>query len=149
MFDSQTKLSTEVVNDLKGFIAEAAGKNLPWSNARIFTTRIRRNIKLAESPSFGQSILQYDSASHGASDYRALAKEVIEMTQPTVVVIAPAISAPMPSPKPVVVVTAPAEILPAVTAPLPSKPAANPKPETRIPNQARIPKPEPKAVTTV
>ena len=65
MFDSQTKLSNEVVGDLKSFIAEAAGKNLPWSNARIFASRIRRNIKLAESPSFGQTILQYDSASHG------------------------------------------------------------------------------------
>ena len=73
MFDSQTKLSNEVVGDLKSFIQDAAGKNLPWSNARIFASRIRRNIKLAESPSFGQTILQYDPSSHGANDYRALA----------------------------------------------------------------------------
>jgi chromosome partitioning protein len=84
MFDSQTKLSNEVVNDLKGFIEEAAGKNLPWSGTRIFASRIRRNIKLAESPSFGQTILQYDSASNGAADYRALAREVMEMTKPAV-----------------------------------------------------------------
>jgi chromosome partitioning protein len=84
MFDSQTKLSNEVVGDLKSFIEEAAGKNLPWSNARIFASRIRRNIKLAESPSFGQSILQYDPTSHGAGDYRALAKEVLEMSVPPV-----------------------------------------------------------------
>src|SRR3954464_8531595 len=50
MFDSQTKLSTEVVNDLNGFIESAQGKNLPWSNARIYKSKIRRNIKLAESP---------------------------------------------------------------------------------------------------
>jgi chromosome partitioning protein len=79
MFDSQTRLSNEVVNDLNGFIEAAAGKNLPWSEARIFKSKIRRNIKLAESPSFGQTILEYDSASHGAADYRALAREVLEM----------------------------------------------------------------------
>ncbi len=95
MFDSQTKLSTEVVNDLKGFIADAAGKNLPWSGTRIFSSRIRRNIKLAESPSFGQTILQYDSASNGAADYRALAREVLEMSKPAVVVsVNPAVKPP-------------------------------------------------------
>lgn len=86
MFDAQTKLSNEVVNDLSGFIKAAAGKNLPWSSARIFKSRIRRNIKLAESPSFGQTILQYDSSSHGAADYRALGQELIEMQPPSVVV---------------------------------------------------------------
>jgi chromosome partitioning protein len=97
MFDSQTRLSNEVVTDLAGFIKEAAGKNLPWSSARIFASRIRRNIKLAESPSFGQTILQYDGASHGANDYRALAREVLDMTQPAVKVsVAPAARASIP-----------------------------------------------------
>ena len=86
MFDSQTKLSNEVVGDLKSFIQDAVGKNLPWSNARIFASRIRRNIKLAESPSFGQTILQYDTSSHGANDYRALAAEVLEMFAPPMAV---------------------------------------------------------------
>ena len=94
MFDSQTKLSNEVVGDLKSFIQDAAGKNLPWSSARIFTSRIRRNIKLAESPSFGQTILQYDTSSHGASDYRALAMEVMEMTAPPVEVVVNVEAAP-------------------------------------------------------
>jgi chromosome partitioning protein len=76
MFDSQTKLSSEVVNDLNGFIENAKGKPLPWANAKIFESKIRRNIKLAESPSFGQTILKYEPQSHGAADYRALAKEV-------------------------------------------------------------------------
>src|SRR5205085_1389204 len=39
-------------------------------------SKIRRNIKLAESPSFGQTILKYEPQSHGAADYRALAREV-------------------------------------------------------------------------
>jgi chromosome partitioning protein len=81
MFDAQTKLSIEVVNELEKFFKEAAGKNLPWSNARVLETRIRRNIKLAESPSFGQTIFAYEPTSNGAADYRALAREVMGMSQ--------------------------------------------------------------------
>jgi chromosome partitioning protein len=79
MFDSQTKLSSEVVAELNRFIAEAQGQDLPWSSARVFDTKIRRNIKLAESPSFGQHILKYEPSSNGATDYRALAREVAAM----------------------------------------------------------------------
>src|SRR4030095_12898087 len=79
MFDSQTKLSNEVVRDLNGFIESAKGKPLPWSDARVFKSKIRRNIKLAESPSFGQTILKYEPSSNGATDYRALAKELLEL----------------------------------------------------------------------
>jgi chromosome partitioning protein len=81
MFDSQTKLSNEVVVELKRFIDQAQGQDLPWSKARVFATKIRRNIKLAESPSFGQHILKYEPTSNGAIDYRALAKEVVAMTE--------------------------------------------------------------------
>jgi chromosome partitioning protein len=86
MYDSQAKLSGEVVNELSTFIDSAAGKGLPWSETRIFNSRIRRNIKLAECPSFGQSILKYDSSSNGAGDYRALAIEVAAMAATTPVV---------------------------------------------------------------
>jgi chromosome partitioning protein len=78
MFDAQTKLSNEVVSDLSSFIEQAKGKPLPWAGAKIFKTKIRRNIKLAECPSFGKTILKYESGSNGAADYRALAREVIE-----------------------------------------------------------------------
>ena len=44
---------------------------------RLFETRIRRNIRLAESPSFGQSIFEYAAKSPGAEDYRALGGEVL------------------------------------------------------------------------
>ena len=91
MYDSQTKLSLEVVHELNSFIEAAAGKALPWADAKVFRSKIRRNIKLAESPSFGQTILKYDSASHGATDYRALAQEVMEMEGGT-----PAGSIPVP-----------------------------------------------------
>jgi len=91
MFDSQTKLSSEVVAELNSFILDALGKPLPWSTARIFKSKIRRNIKLAEAPSFGQHIIDYESNSNGASDYRALAREVAamedEVVQPVVSVV--------------------------------------------------------------
>jgi chromosome partitioning protein len=79
MFDSQTKLSGEVVNELTGFLTAGREKNVPWSGGRVFDTKIRRNIKLAESPSFGLTILAYEPSSNGAADYRSLAKEVAAM----------------------------------------------------------------------
>jgi chromosome partitioning protein len=83
MFDSQTRLSAEVVNELNGFMEAARGKPLPWSRGKVFDTRIRRNIKLAESPSFGLTILAYEPGSNGAADYRALAKEVDALAEPS------------------------------------------------------------------
>ncbi|MBC7784315.1 MAG: ParA family protein [Burkholderiales bacterium] len=77
MFDSQAKLSHEVIHELESFIDQSRGKNLPWSSARVYDTRIRRNIKLAESPSFGKPIFGYDPTSNGATDYRNLAAEMI------------------------------------------------------------------------
>nr|MCS5616599.1 ParA family protein [Pirellulales bacterium] len=43
-----------------------------------------RNIRLAEAPSFGQSIFDYAPTSHGAEDYEALAAEVDQQTQAAV-----------------------------------------------------------------
>jgi chromosome partitioning protein len=82
MFDSQAKLSGEILKDLNGFVEAAKEQKVPWSGARIFKSKIRRNIKLAESPSFGQHILKYEPTSNGATDYRNLAKEVAAMEVP-------------------------------------------------------------------
>jgi chromosome partitioning protein len=92
MFDSQTKLSNEVVAELNSFILDALGKPLPWSTARIFKSKIRRNIKLAESPSFGQHIIAYEPNSNGAADYRALAKEVVAMEEEVLRPVEPVVS---------------------------------------------------------
>ena len=80
MFDARTSLSTEIVGDIKGFFTGQRDRDCPWSDIRIFETRIRRNVKLAESPSHGQTIFEYEPDCNGARDYRALAEEVEAMS---------------------------------------------------------------------
>jgi len=82
MFESGTRLASEVVEDVRQFLASARGRGLPWSEARTFRTRIRRNIKLAECPSYGTTILRYDPSSHGAEDHLALAEEFLHGVAP-------------------------------------------------------------------
>ncbi len=77
LYEAQTRLSQEVVNDLHQFLEKSRAHNVPWAKARVFATRIRRNIKLAECPSFGQSIFAYAPSCHGAEDYSAWAQEVL------------------------------------------------------------------------
>jgi chromosome partitioning protein len=77
MHEATTKLAQEVANDLKDYLEKSRGTSAPWAHARLFETRIRRNIKLAEAPSFGQSIFGYAPTSNGAADYAALAQEVL------------------------------------------------------------------------
>ena len=77
LYESGTKLAAEVSKDVEQFFKEARKGNPAWSAVRLFETRIRRNIRLAESPSFGQSIFEYASSSPGAEDYRALGGEVL------------------------------------------------------------------------
>jgi len=77
MYESGTRLAAEVTRDVESFFDESQGHDTPWSNARAYQTRIRRNIRLAEAPSFGQSILEYAPQSAGAADYRELAREFL------------------------------------------------------------------------
>ncbi len=79
MFDSRLSLSNEVVGEIQEFVNQHRIIECPWRNVRIFDTKIRRNVKLAESPSYGQTIFEYENSSNGAEDYRALASEVILM----------------------------------------------------------------------
>ena len=77
LYESSTRLAQEVVNDLQAYLDKSRGTSAPWAKARIFKTHIRRNIKLAECPSFGQSIFAYAATCHGALDYMALAQEIL------------------------------------------------------------------------
>ena len=76
LYDANTRLAAEVAEDVAEFIQGARCGQTPWADAQLFQTRIRRNVRLAEAPSFGQSILQYAPSSHGAEDYTRLAAEV-------------------------------------------------------------------------
>jgi chromosome partitioning protein len=77
LYESGTKLAAEVSHDVEQFFHEARKASRAWRAVRLFETRIRRNIRLAEAPSFGQSIFQYAPTSPGAEDYRALGGEVL------------------------------------------------------------------------
>jgi len=66
MFDGRTKLSNEVVNEVRNLLG-----------AKVFETVIPRSTRLAEAPSFGQPIIHYDKFSAGAAAYELLAQEVI------------------------------------------------------------------------
>ena len=67
MFDLRTKLSRQVVDEVKQHLPD-----------KIFQTVIPRTVRLSEAPSFGQTIFAYDPLNPGATAYRNLAKEVIE-----------------------------------------------------------------------
>ncbi len=66
MYDARTNLSAEVVENV------TANLDRP-----IYKTRIPRNVRLAEAPSYGEPINLYDTRSSGAESYRCLAAEVI------------------------------------------------------------------------
>ena len=77
LYDVNTRLAAEVSQDVDDFFRGARGEKTPWANTQTFQTRIRRNIRLAEAPSFGQSIFQYAPSCSGAEDYRRLAAEIL------------------------------------------------------------------------
>ena len=66
LFDTRTRLSHDVLDEIQEYFQE-----------RVFKTRIRANVRLAEAPSHGQTIFEYAPESHGALDYAALAEEVL------------------------------------------------------------------------
>jgi len=69
MYDKRNRLSESVMNELYQYFPN-----------RIFRSVIPRSVKLAESPSFGRSILHYDAKSKGARAYEKLALELIHAT---------------------------------------------------------------------
>lgn len=65
MFDGRTNFSTQVAQEVR--------KHFP---GKVFTTVIPRNIRLAEAPSHGVPVTEYDRSSRGAAAYRAMAEEI-------------------------------------------------------------------------
>ncbi|MDD7363547.1 MAG: ParA family protein [Peptoniphilus sp.] len=67
MYDGRTNLSMQVAEEVKNYF-----------KGDVFSTVIPRNIRLAEAPSYGMSILDYDKQSRGAKAYLALADEIVD-----------------------------------------------------------------------
>ncbi|MCL5674469.1 MAG: AAA family ATPase [Candidatus Omnitrophica bacterium] len=67
MYDQRKNICREVMQKVKGHFKD-----------KVFNTKIRENVRLAEAPSFGQTIITFAPNSHGAIDYRELAKEIIK-----------------------------------------------------------------------
>jgi chromosome partitioning protein len=78
MFDSRASLPKEVKSDIEQFLEQARGTNCAWAEARILPVAVRRNIKLAEAPSYGKTIFEYAPACHGAEDYQKVAEFLLD-----------------------------------------------------------------------
>jgi chromosome partitioning protein len=70
MFDSRLRLSNQVVDEVQKHF-----------NTMVFDTIIRRNTRLGEAPSYGESIIAYDATSKGAVNYLNLANELLKKNQ--------------------------------------------------------------------
>jgi chromosome partitioning protein len=66
LYDQRTRLAGEVVDEIRRYFGE-----------KVFQTVIRRNVKVAEAPSHGKTVLEYAPQSAGAKDFRKLAAEIL------------------------------------------------------------------------
>lgn len=83
MFDGRASLPNEVRADVEQFLDKARRTNCPWAQAQVLPVYIRRNIKLAEAPSYGKTIFEYEQNCHGAEDYRKAAELIHAQFQPS------------------------------------------------------------------
>ena len=84
MHEAQTTLAKEVVADLDALFESTRSQDVPWRDCRVLRPAVRRNIKLAEAPSFGKTIFDYAPWCAGANDYRNLAERFLaEAATPT------------------------------------------------------------------
>ena len=70
MFDGRTNLSVQVVQEVKKYFG-----------SKVYTTVIPRNVRLAEAPSYGKPITEYDPKSRGAEAYMDFAEEFLELEE--------------------------------------------------------------------
>ena len=79
MHESQSSHGRAVVEEIRQHFESCRDSDVPWRDCRVLTPPIRRNIKLAEAPSFGQTIFDYDPKCAGADDYRGVANSLLAM----------------------------------------------------------------------
>lgn len=70
MFDTRLRLSNQVAAEVRRYFG-----------TKVFRTIVQRNVRIAESPSFGKPVLLYDATSVGARNYIALAREILKNNQ--------------------------------------------------------------------
>ncbi|THD66590.1 ParA family protein [Robertkochia marina] len=73
MYDSRLRLSNQVVEEVQKHFSDM-----------VFNTIIQRNVRLSEAPSYGETIINYDATSKGATNYLNLAHEIIEKNKQAV-----------------------------------------------------------------
>ncbi|MDG3581356.1 MULTISPECIES: ParA family protein [Galbibacter] len=73
MYDSRLRLSNQVVEEVQKHFSDM-----------VFDTIIQRNVRLSEAPSYGETIINYDATSKGATNYLSLAHEIIKKNKQTV-----------------------------------------------------------------
>ena len=81
MFDARASLTGEVKADIEQFLHNARSGGSAWSQAQIIPVFVRRNIKLAEAPSYGKTIFEYEQDCNGAQDYQQVADYIHSMNQ--------------------------------------------------------------------
>lgn len=143
MNDTRASLSNEVRADIDSFLQSARGTNSAWSGAEILPTFIRRNIKLAEAPSYGQTIFEYDPTCNGAEDYRKVARFLLGIDA-TAAPEPAAVAAPAEPVPPAPVVEAARVVAPSEPAPAAATVEAqsdNPAPVVAVEPQTDTPAP--------
>jgi chromosome partitioning protein len=81
MFDARTKLSNQVVSEVRNHFAD-----------RVFETMIPRSTRLAEAPSFGKPIIHYDRTCQAGAAYELLAQELVDRVEQSPVAAAAALA---------------------------------------------------------
>jgi chromosome partitioning protein len=125
MFEARASLPNEVKADIEKFLTTARNTNCAWSEAQILPVYVRRNITLAEAPSYGQTIFEYDPSCHGSEDYKKVAQLIHNQMR------APIATVETPQPPIKIVEISPANSQTAVTETI----SSNPLPQIERPPQ--------------
>ena len=78
MHDGSSSHARAVISEIEQQLAQFRAADVPWSAAQVLHPPVRRNIKLAEAPSFGQTIFDYAPRCPGADDYRDIVRGLLE-----------------------------------------------------------------------
>jgi chromosome partitioning protein len=137
MYDVRKGLARDVVVEIEKHFG-----------SKVFKSKIRSNVRLAEAPSHGKSIFDYAPDSYGAEDYLALAREIVGIEriqrEPEAVAAEERVAVPLPTPELEIPAPIP-ELVAASGAPVaveepvvPPPPAPEPAPELTVPPPAPV-----------